>query len=231
MRSMMMLMALSFATTGCDRGAKVQAEQSQTTPETIQEKSKKKVATSTNESAKQALASLGAPAPDFTLKSTSGKTIKLSQFKGKTVVLEWFNPDCPFVKVAHREGKLGSQAFAHIASGGIWLAINSGAPGLQGHGLERNKKATKEYGLTYPLLLDETGKVGKLYGAQKTPHMYVIDGTGTLVYRGGLDSTGGAGYGGQFDAYLMDALRAVGQGSKPPTAESKAWGCSVKYAR
>ncbi len=177
-------------------------------------------------------AQVGALAPDFSLTSTAGAQVKLSDFRGKTVVLEWFNPDCPFVKVAHGEGKVGSQAVAHVKSGGVWIAINSGGPGLQGHGLERNQEAAKTYKLSYPLLLDETGAVGKAYGAKRTPHMFVINPEGTLVYQGARDSSGGGGYDrGPVQAFVSDALTATRDGKAVKIAESKAWGCSVKYAR
>jgi len=174
---------------------------------------------------------IGEPAPGFTLVSTSGEAISLTQYSGKVIVLEWFNPDCPFVKVAHTEGKLAQRAKQHVAEGGVWLAINSGAPGRQGAGKERNRKARVDYGLSYPILLDESGAVGKIYGATRTPHIYVIDASGTLVYAGALDSTGGTGYAGTMTDYLGDALVAV-KGSKPvKNAQTKSWGCSVKYAR
>ena len=177
-------------------------------------------------------AAIGQPAPDFTLVSTDGKSVRLKGYLGKVVILEWFNPDCPFVKVAHGEGKLGKRASAHIADGGVWLAVNSGAPGLQGAGKVRNVKARAEYGLAYPVLLDESGVVGKTYGATRTPHIYVIDAKGILVYAGALDSTRGAGYTGEkIDDYLGEALAAVKAGRAVKTAQTKSWGCSVKYAR
>ena len=177
-------------------------------------------------------ATVGQPAPDFKLVDTSGKTHTLKQYRGKVVVLEWFNPDCPFVKVAHREGKLGARGQALQSAGGVWLAINSGAPGMQGHGKTRNQTAKTTYGLTYPILLDESGLVGKAYRAERTPHIYVIDPEGSLVYAGALDNTRGAGYGksGYVD-YLKQALDAVANKAAVPVANTKAWGCSVKYQR
>jgi peroxiredoxin len=175
-------------------------------------------------------ATIGQAAPDFRLTSTDGQLISLKQFLGKTVVIEWFNPDCPFVKVAHREGKLGSRAALHVENGGIWLGVNSGAAGRQGHGLERNKKARVQYKLAYPIVLDEDGQVGRLYGATRTPHIFVIDPKGILVYAGALDSTGGAGYGnGPMTDYLGDALKAIKAGTTLTSAKTKSWGCSVKY--
>ncbi|MFO7567370.1 MAG: redoxin domain-containing protein [Enhygromyxa sp.] len=131
---------------------------------------------------------VGEPAPGFSLPDLDGETVSLADFAGKTVVLEWFNPDCPFVKFAHGEGPLASMATEQRKAGVVWLAINSGAPGKQGTGVERNREAASEWTMEHPLLLDEDGKVGHAYGATTTPHMFVIDGEGKLVYAGGLDN-------------------------------------------
>ncbi|MEE2756219.1 MAG: redoxin domain-containing protein [Myxococcota bacterium] len=188
--------------------------------------------TSTPTTSPAIIAELGKPVPDFELKDVDGQVHKLSQYRGKTIVLEWFNPDCPFVKVAHNEGKLAQKAKAHAASGGVWLAINSGAPGRQGHGQERNQKARAEFSIKYPILMDESGHVGRLFDAKKTPHMFVIDAQGVLVYAGALDSTRGAGYKvDRFDDYLSDALKSVADKKPVAVPSTKAWGCSVKYQR
>jgi peroxiredoxin len=135
-------------------------------------------------------ATVGEPAPAFTLPSVAGESISLADYAGKTVVLEWFNPDCPFVKYAHGEGgPLESLANELTKKDGIvWLAINSGAPGKEGAGVERNKQAQAEWKLEHPILIDEDGKVGHTYGAQTTPHMFVIDPAGKLIYAGALDN-------------------------------------------
>jgi peroxiredoxin len=133
-------------------------------------------------------ATIGEPAPGFSLPDLDGKTVSLADFAGKTVVLEWFNPDCPFVKYAHTEGPLAAMAVEQSEAGVVWLAINSGAPGKQGAGVERNREAAAEWKMSHPILLDEDGKVGHAYGATTTPHMFVIDGAGKLVYAGGLDN-------------------------------------------
>lgn len=135
-----------------------------------------------------ATAKVGEPAPTFSLPDLDGNTISLADFAGKTVVLEWFNPDCPFVQYAHGEGPLKSFAAEQSKAGIVWLAINSGAPGKQGTGVERNREAAKQWAIEHPILLDEDGKVGHAYGATSTPHMFVIDGAGKLVYAGGLDN-------------------------------------------
>jgi peroxiredoxin len=133
-------------------------------------------------------ATLGDPAPAFSLPDLDGKTVSLADFAGKIVVIEWFNPDCPFVKYAHGEGPLATLAAEQSKAGIVWLAINSGAPGKQGTGVERNREAASEWKLEHAILLDEDGKVGHAYGATSTPHMFVIDAAGKLVYAGGLDN-------------------------------------------
>jgi peroxiredoxin len=135
-----------------------------------------------------ATAKLGEPAPSFSLPDLDGNTVTLAEFAGKTVVLEWFNPDCPFVKYAHAEGPLASMAATQAEAGVVWLAVNSGAPGNQGTGVERNREAKAEWTLAHPILLDEDGSVGHAYGATSTPHMFVIDPSGKLVFAGGLDN-------------------------------------------
>ncbi|MFV8754534.1 redoxin family protein [Nannocystaceae bacterium ST9] len=138
--------------------------------------------------APSAAAKLGEPAPAFSLPDVEGKTINLADYAGKTVVLEWFNPDCPFVKYAHGEdGPLRTTA-KDRGDTVVWLAINSGAPGKQGAGAERNREAKQDYAIEHPILLDEDGAVGRSYGATNTPHLFVIDPAGKLVYAGALDN-------------------------------------------
>ena len=176
------------------------------------------------------IATLGEKAPPFTLRNLDNEEVSLEDFEGKVVVLEWFNPDCPYVKYAHGEGgPLRSLPATLTADGAVWLAINSGAPGKQGHGLKRNQEALTEYAIDYPVLLDESGAVGKRYEAKSTPHMYVIDEEGTLVYRGALDSTPmGRGDGERVD-HVLRAFNAVAADRPVSTPETKAYGCSVKY--
>lgn len=177
-----------------------------------------------------AVAAIGKPAPDFTLEAADGSKVKLSDFKGKRVVLEWFNPECPFVKQAHGDGALKDLAARTTATGVVWLAINSGAPGKQGHGAEVNKQAAATWKLSHPILLDAGGFVGKAYDATNTPHVFVVDEKGVLVYRGALDNAPmGEPDGGTRIAYLEDALAALAAGKPVATPETKAWGCSVKY--
>jgi peroxiredoxin len=178
-------------------------------------------------------AQVGKPAPDFTLKDLDGKEVRLSSFKGKTVVLEWFNPGCPFVKASHNKGSLKDAAKRHTKNGVVWLAVNSNAPGKQGAGVEANRGGAKGFGIDHPILLDEAGTVGKVYGATNTPHMMVIDDKGTLVYRGAIDNSpdgeGESAPGGKLVSYVDAALADLGAGKPVATAETKAYGCSVKY--
>lgn len=179
-------------------------------------------------------ATLGAAAPDFSLPDLDGVAHTLTQYRGKVVVLEWFNPECPFVNHAHTAGELRSMAGKMIPEGIVWLAINSSAPGKQGHGAEANRAGAAKFGLGHPILLDESGEVGRRYGAIKTPHMFVIDGAGALVYRGAIDN---APMGEIRDGaptvrnHVADALSDLGAGRPVATAETAAYGCSVKYAK
>ena len=181
--------------------------------------------------AADANAEVGKSAPDFTLTDIDGKAHTLSAYRGKSVVLEWFNPQCPFVRHAHTEGTLVSMAKDETAKGVVWLAINSGAPGKQGHGPEANTKGKTEFGLEHPILLDETGAVGHAYGAEKTPHVFLIDPSGTLLYRGAIDNApfGEVDGGGETVNYLGQALEAQRAGQAVGTPETPAYGCTVKY--
>jgi peroxiredoxin len=178
-------------------------------------------------------AEIGKAAPDFTLKDLAGKEVKLSSFKGKTVVLEWFNPGCPFVKKAHSAGSLVDTAKRHAKNGVVWLAINSGAPGKQGNELAMNTEAAKTWSLEHPILRDESGVVGKAYGATNTPHMFIIDKKGNLVYAGAIDNSpdgeGKSAEGGKLVNYVDAALAELAAGKAVTTATTKAYGCSVKY--
>lgn len=178
-------------------------------------------------------AAVGEKAPDFELKDLDGNVVRLSALAGKTVVLEWFNPGCPFVKAAHTQGSLKDMAARHASEELVWLAINSGAPGKQGNGVEANRKGVETFGMKHPVLVDESGKVGRLYGAKRTPHMFVIGPDGTLVYRGAIDNspdgTGESPETGTLVNYVEKALTALHAGAAVEQSETKAYGCSVKY--
>lgn len=176
-------------------------------------------------------ATVGKAAPDFSLTDVDGKTVKLSDYRGKTVVLEWFNPQCPFVKYAHGEGPLKDASKKPGAgdAGVVWLAVNSSAAGKQGNGVELNKTARKDWKMDYPVLIDESGKVGQMYGAKTTPHMYVVDTKGKLVYRGALDNAPLGRAKGASVNYVQAALDDLAAGRPVAIVETKSYGCSVKY--
>jgi peroxiredoxin len=175
---------------------------------------------------------IGKAAPAFELKDLDGKTVKLADLKGKTVVLEWFNPECPVVGHQHSEGILKDAGSKAVKDGIVWLAINSSAAGMEGSGVDKNKKARENWKMDYPVLLDEDGKVGHTYGAACTPTMYIIDAKGNLVYHGGVDNAAsGKPEGGTLVNYVENALAEIKANKPVSQAETKAYGCGVKYAR
>ncbi len=178
---------------------------------------------------KKAAAKIGEPAPAFSLTDLEGKTHTLADLKGKVVVLEWFNPGCPVVVMHHKAGTMKDTQAKFAKEDVVWLAVNSGAPGMQGHGKEVNAEAKTEWNIGYPILLDESGSVGKSFGAKTTPHMFVIDKAGTLVYAGAIDNGSGNKIG---DVNYVDkALTQVLAGETVSTPETKAYGCGVKYGK
>jgi peroxiredoxin len=178
-------------------------------------------------------ADVGRPAPDFTLKDLDGHPVKLSDSLGKIVVLEWFNPGCPFVNKTHTVGQLKGLADREMAKGVVWLAINSAAPGKQGYGVEANRAAQEKFKLSHPILLDESGVVGHAYGAAHTPHLFVIDAKGVLVYAGAIDNSpdgeGESPTSGTLVNYVERALDDVRSGRPVATPRTEAYGCGVKY--
>jgi peroxiredoxin len=175
---------------------------------------------------------IGKAAPAFELKDLDGKAVKLADYKGKTVVLEWFNPDCPVVGHQHAEGVLKDMAAKATKDGVVWLAINSSGAGMEGSGADKNKKAKADWKLEHPILLDEDGTVGHLYGARCTPTMYIIDAKGMLAYHGGPDNlASGKPEGGSVVNYVEKALTELKAGKPVSVPESKAYGCGVKYAK
>jgi peroxiredoxin len=175
----------------------------------------------------------GAAAPDFTLKDTDGKSVHLADYKGKTVVLEWFNPECPFVKASHTKGSLVGFAKKEEGKGIVWLAVNSSAPGKQGNGADKSKAARTTFGLDHPILLDDAGTVGHAYGATNTPHLFVIGKDQKVIYKGAIDNSpdgeGGSPQGGKLVNYVEAALADVAAGRAVATPSTKAYGCGVKY--
>jgi peroxiredoxin len=175
---------------------------------------------------------IGQAAPDFTLKDLDGKSVKLSDYKGKIVVLEWFNPGCPFVQSAYgKDGSLNGMAAKMVADGVVWLSVNSGATGQEGAGADASKKARDEWKISNPVLLDEAGTVGRTYGAKSTPHVFVIDAKGMLAYRGALDNAPmGKVEGDKKINYVEAAISELKAGKPVTTKETKSYGCPVKYA-
>lgn len=180
-----------------------------------------------------AKAKIGEMAPDFTLTDIEGNTHQLSDFKGKTVVLEWVNPDCPFVKKHYMSGNLPTLQSNATADDTVWLTINSGSPGAQGDYDEAAAKAWMKKAGAAPTayMRDRDGDVGRLYGAKTTPHMYVINPEGDLVYNGAIDSIPSANQGdlGKAENYVTAALTAVKSGDLPERSATQPYGCNVKY--
>ena len=224
--SLLVLARLGVSLGGCTRKAE---------PEPSAEPTPPAASVTAAAKAEPALASakIGAPAPEFTLTDLDGKPVSLGSFRGKTVVLEWFNPGCPFVKASHTKGSLVDTAARHTKAGVVWLGINSGAPGKQGHGVEANRAGREQFKLEHPILLDEDGRVGHAYAAAHTPHLYVINKEGVLVYRGAIDNSpdaeGESPTGGKLINYVDAALSDVDAGRPVATPETEAYGCSVKY--
>ena len=176
---------------------------------------------------------IGQPAPDFTGTDSNGKTHKLSDFKGKPVVLEWTNPGCPFVKKHYESGNMQALQEKYTGQDVIWLTVNSSADGQQGHqtGDDANKYMTEQKSKPTARLLDPNGEIGKLYGAKVTPHMFVIDKDGTLVYEGAIDDNDSNKPEDAKTAknYVSAALDSLAAGGKVETAQTKPYGCGVKY--
>lgn len=177
----------------------------------------------------------GETAPDFTLKGLNPKMkdVKLSSFKGKTVVLEWLNHGCPFVRKHYDSGNMQSLQTKYTGQNVIWLSIISSAEGKQGYVDEKGAlkdKMDNKSGAT-DILLDPTGKVGQLYGAKTTPHMFIIDKAGTLVYQGAIDDQPDTDKANIPSAknYVVAALEELNAGKKITVHTTKSYGCSVKY--
>ena len=172
-------------------------------------------------------------APDFTLTDSKGETHSLSDFEGKYVVLEWINFGCPFVQKHYESGNMQSLQEKYTEKGVVWLTICSSAPGKQGHRPpeEINEMMEKWNGNHTAYLIDESGKVGNMYGAKTTPHMYIINPEGKLVYAGAIDSIPSADKDDIDKAtnYVSKALDQAMSGEKITDKVTKPYGCSVKY--
>lgn len=175
----------------------------------------------------------GKPAPDFKLEGVSGKTVSLSDFKGKLVVLEWKNHGCPFVKKHYDSQNMQTLQRKYTAAGVVWLSIISSAEGKQGYVTPGEGLAdkTKYQSVATDVLLDPKGTVGQLYGAKTTPHMYVIAKDGTLAYQGAIDDKADADQESVKGAknYVAQALDELSAGKKVSIPSTKSYGCGVKY--
>lgn len=175
----------------------------------------------------------GETSPDFTLTGADGKSYKLSQFKGKTVVLEWFNKDCPYVRKFYDSKTMQALQKEQTGKGVVWLSIISSAAGKEGAiTAEEATKLMTDWGMgSTAILFDSKGDVGKMYGAKTTPHMYVVDKAGKLAYMGAIDDRPSATKKSLDGAtnYVTAALSAMEKGEAVKNPSTTPYGCSVKY--
>ena len=172
-------------------------------------------------------------APEFTLTDSKGTSHKLSDFRGKFVVLEWLNHECPFVKKHYSGGDMQKLQKEYTAKGVVWLSIISSAPGKQGHrtGPQAEADTKDKNAAPTAVLLDPSGEVGKKYDAKTTPEMFVLDKEGKIIYAGAIDSiksTDSADIA-KAENHVRQALDAALAGKAIPTPQTKPYGCSVKY--
>lgn len=184
-------------------------------------------------SALSAAVATGSPAPEFRLPDSTGTSHNLSDFRGKTVVLEWTNHDCPFVVKHYVNGDMQRLQREYANKGVIWLRIISSAPGTQGYldGPAATALATRQDVGATATLLDPNGTVGRQFEARTTPHMFVIDPMGVVVYQGAIDSIRSANAGdvARAENYVKSALDAVLENRAVATTDTRPYGCSVKY--
>jgi peroxiredoxin len=181
----------------------------------------------------QATATVGQTAPNFSAKDVNGKTVSLADFKGKTVVLEWVNPGCPYVRKHYQGGNMQGTQQEAMGKNAVWLAINSTGTDhpdyLKPSDLAKWMKEQKAPATH--TLMDEDGKIGKAYGARTTPHMYIVDGKGMLVYAGGIDSipTASASDIPKATNYVKVSISEMASGKAVSNSVTRPYGCSVKY--
>lgn len=179
-------------------------------------------------------AALQQPAPNFSGQGADGKTITLQSLRGRTVVLEWTNHDCPFVKKHYESGNIPQLQKEATAKGIVWLQVISSAPGKQGHvdGQTAIKLNADRGATPSGTVLDPDGTIGKLYGAQTSPHIFIINPEGVLVYKGGIDSIPSTNKEDitRAENYVRAALAALATGKKVAHPSTQPYGCSIKYA-
>lgn len=181
----------------------------------------------------QAQATVGSPAPAFSAPDQTGATRSLDSYKGKWVVMEWVNHDCPFVQKHYGSGNMQKTQAAAEAKGAVWLSVNSSAPGKQGamDGKLATSLTSEKHATPTAVLLDPNGTIGRAYGAKTTPHMFIVDPQGTLIYAGGIDDTPSTDQADIATAknFVSKALDEALAGKPVTTASSQPYGCSVKY--
>ena len=169
---------------------------------------------------------VGQVAPDFRLRDLAGEAFALAELRGRPVVLEWINPNCPFSRRHSRQKTMQSTAAAHPDA--VWLGISSTRPGHGDHLAPAEFKAfLAEHGISYPVLEDASGEVGRAYGAKTTPHMFVIDADGVLAFAGAIDDDP-RGRAAKVN-YVASALDALAAGGRPEPGSTTPYGCNVKY--
>lgn len=178
-------------------------------------------------------AKVGDPAPDFTATDSNGKTHHLADYKGKYVILEWHNQGCPYTRKHYESGNMQRLQKEWTAKGIVWFTVISSAPGTQGYvtASQENDYARKMNAVPTAVLLDPDGNLGHLYAAKTTPHMYIIDPNGVLIYNGAIDDHPTSD---QSDIpnsknYVSAALQEAMSGKKVTDAATRPYGCSVKY--
>ena len=175
------------------------------------------------------------PVPDFNLLNSYGEEVKLSEFRGQTVILEWTNHGCPFVAKHYKTNNMQNTQTAAKEANVVWLSIISSAPGTQGFvtNEEANELTKSRNAFPSHVLQDTEGSVGKAYGAKSTPHMYLIDKAGILKYQGAIDDAGGRGFMfkdlSEAKNYIISALIELNKGTEITDPITKPYGCSVKY--
>ena len=181
----------------------------------------------------QAAVEIGKPAPDFTAKDTNGVEHTLSALKGKTVVLEWTNPECPYVKKHYESKNMQTLQKDYTDKGVVWISINSSAPGKQGNQTneEANAYIAKIGAAATARIADADGTIGTAYGAKTTPHIFIVDKDGNVAYEGAVDDNDSANPADTATAknHVRAALDALLAGKPVEMAQTKPYGCSVKY--
>lgn len=177
---------------------------------------------------------IGKPAPAFEAMDADGRSVRLSDFKGRTVVLEWTNHDCPFVRKHYESGAMQALQKRWTERGVVWLSVISSAPGEQGavDGAGAKRLTVERAAAPSDVLLDPKGVLGRAYDARTTPHMYIVTGDGILAYQGGIDdkpSTELADIGTARN-YVEEALSALAAGKPVAATTTRPYGCTVKYA-